>query len=151
MTTSWSQQRSPSQQYGFNLWEGAHPADPIGPSFRRHSGRRAETAYPEGCDTPLACHICATSQGKQPLSGVTKGLQRSGSKIAIQGCDLQRRTKCRSPEGGDEGTRTPNPRLAKAVRYQLRHVPRAGNCWPPVRTNQTTAERRSVQPMPSEV
>ncbi len=25
--------------------------------------------------------------------------------------------------GGDEGTRTLNPRLAKAVRYQLRHVP----------------------------
>jgi hypothetical protein len=28
--------------------------------------------------------------------------------------------------GGDEGTRTPNPRLAKAVRYQLRHVPEWG-------------------------
>ena len=26
-------------------------------------------------------------------------------------------------ERGDDGTRTRNPRLAKAVRYQLRHVP----------------------------
>ena len=31
----------------------------------------------------------------------------------------------RSVDGGDEGTRTLNPRLAKAVRYQLRHVPGA--------------------------
>ena len=29
--------------------------------------------------------------------------------------------------GGDEGTRTLNPRLAKAVRYQLRHVPAAAH------------------------
>lgn len=28
--------------------------------------------------------------------------------------------------GGEDGTRTRNPRLAKAVRYQLRHFPEAG-------------------------
>ncbi len=31
--------------------------------------------------------------------------------------------KAQVKQGGDEGTRTLNPRLAKAVRYQLRHVP----------------------------
>ncbi len=30
---------------------------------------------------------------------------------------------CRSDEGGDEGNRTPNPRLAKAVLCQLSYVP----------------------------
>ena len=30
------------------------------------------------------------------------------------------------PAGGDEGNRTPNPRLAKAVLCQLSYVPRVG-------------------------
>ena len=32
--------------------------------------------------------------------------------------------------GGAKGTRTPNPLLAKQVRYQLRHGPRCGVEWP---------------------
>ena len=36
-------------------------------------------------------------------------------------------TKVQVTVGGDEGTRTPNPRLAKAVLYHLSYVPNNGN------------------------
>ena len=51
----------------------------------------------------------------------------------------------RGSDGGDEGTRTLNPRLAKAVRYQLRHVPGAATRYRRGRRLRRAAGRPSGQ------
>ena len=48
---------------------------------------------------------------------------RPGSSISAPPVRPLQVSKSGPSESGDEGTRTLNPRLAKAVRYQLRHVP----------------------------
>src|SRR3954454_12888842 len=50
-------------------------------------------------------------------------------------------TNCANPGGGAKGTRTPNPLLAKQVRYQLRHGP---GCAGPCPQTPTSARARDV-------
>ena len=73
------------------------------------------------------------------------GGSKVGSKLVLRDFDRESTTgKGQVKRGGDEGTRTLNPRLAKAVRYQLRHVPelraptyRRPRCASTVRSDRT--------------
>ena len=71
-------------------------------------------------DEPYVYHRLARDGGLRQAEGVSggTGMQKAPDRVsAVRGFSY----------GGGTGTRTPNPLLAKQVRYQLRHAPIRSN------------------------